>query len=287
MFGTFFLLLGAYTQEYQQFELQVSEALSNNSPFLVWLVFGFANVVFAGIIVAALALVLLIFRSLRTIVEFVPFSMFLLIAAKPGKALVGFFNLPEGTSFLINLLLVLTLSSLIFGSALDWLRVCVKSKRRKRIALPIDEVWAAFAISEHGKENHWEPLLHDVQSVPDEPDSYDVSYMIAPSVSEKQRHVVLNCEAPKSYRYRFSGSTSLRNRELTEGEFEVTLEPDGKGGTYVTAYRHNKAMVPRMALQFWFDDQLGDALDGFAARVRGKLDWSVTGLRQRSVVRLT
>ncbi len=287
MFGTFCLLVSAYAQESQQFELQISEALSNNSPFLVWLVFGFANVVAAGIIVAALALVLLIFRSLRYMIEFVPFWMFLFLAVKPVVALADSFNLPKGTLFPINFLLFLTLISLIYGPALDWLRVSVKSKRRRRIALPIDEVWAAFAISEHGKENHWEPLLHDVQPVPDVPDSYDVSYMVAPSVSENQRHVVLNCEAPKNYRYRFSGSTSLRNQELTEGEFEVTLEPDGKGGTYVTAYRYNKAMVLRVALQFWFDDQLGDALDGFAARVRGKLDWSVTGMRQRSVVIMT
>ncbi len=283
------MILSSIVEGREQFEEQFAEIIAASGPLITWMALGLTALLVSGMVFAGLALFVLIFRRFRMMVELTSFWLLLNDTLKPAEHLVEQFNLPDASTGIIVLVLLLTFIAITYGTVLDGLRFRLdwKSKRRVRIRRPIEEVWPAFALANCGPESNWQQILHDAQPVPDEPDSFDISYLMGPSIFQQQRHTLLESEAPNHYRYRFSGNINAKNRRLTDGEFEVTLEPDGKGGTFVTASQHNKAMLPRKALALWFDDQLGDALDGFAARARGKRDWSMTGLEHRKILSLT
>ncbi len=275
-------------QHWEQLEEQFVEMMVASGPFITWLALGLAILVTSAVVLSGLALLVLIFRRLRMMVEMLTFWVFLNVTLKPAERLADQFNLSDVLTAIITLALLLSFISITYGTVLDGFRFGLdwKSKRRVRVRQPIEKVWPAFALAECGTSSSWEQLLYDAQPVPGEPDSFDVSYLMGPSIFQKQQQTVLECDAPNRYHYSFSGNSNPKNRRLTAGEFDVTLEPDGKGGTFVTAYQHNKAMLPRTALALWFDDQLGDALDGFAARMRGRRDWSMTGLEHRKILSL-
>ncbi|WP_170406927.1 hypothetical protein [Ruegeria arenilitoris] len=289
LFGTFFLMMTVAAQEWGQIDELFVDMVTASGQFITWLALGLTILLVSVIVFSGLALFVLVFRRARMMVEMITFWGFLNVTLKPAERLSEQFHLSDVFTALITLAFLLTFVSIVYGTVLDGFRFGLdwKSKRRVRVRRPIEEVWPAFALAECGPESNWEQILHDAQPVPDEPDSFDISYLMGPSTFQQQRHTVMECEAPNHYRYRFSGNISIKNRRLTDGEFDVTLEPDGKGVTFVTASQHNKAMLPRMALALWFDDQLGDALDGFAARARGKMDWSMTGLEHRKTLSLT
>lgn len=282
-------MLTAAVQGRRQFEEQSVEMITFSGPLITWLTAGLTIIVVGGIVFAGLALFVLIFRRWRMVVEIVSFWMLLSCSLRPAERLAEQFGLPAAATAIISVALFLACMSVIYGTVLDRFRFGLdwKSSRRVRVKRPIEEVWPAFALAECGSDANWEQILHDVQPVPGEPDSFDVSYLMGPSIFLKQRQTVLASDAPTHYSYRFSGDVHGRNRRLTDGEFDVKLEPDGKSGTLVTAFHHQKAMLPRTALALWFDDQLGDALDGFAARSRGKRDWSMTGLEHRTTLSLS
>lgn len=278
----------AILQHRGQLDAQIVELTAVSSPFVTWLVFGLAAFLIGSTVFAGLSVFVLIFRRQRMMVELISFWLLLNEILRPAEYLRDQFNLPDSATGIIYLVLILTFISITYGTVLDGLRFGLdwKSKRRVRIRRPIEEVWPTFALLEGGAASNWQAILHDAQPVPGEANSFDVSYLMGPSVFQKQRQTVLESDAPSRYHYSFSGNTHSKNRRLTEGEFDVTLEPDGKGGTLVTVYQHQKAMLPRIAMLHWFDDQLGDALDGFAARMRGRHHWSMTGLEHRKILSL-
>lgn len=57
--------------------------------------------------------------------------------------------------------------------------------------------------------------------------------------------------------------------------------------TRVQLSQTQDAMLPRVALQCWFDDLLGDQLDSLRARISDRRDWSITGLCHREILDLS
>lgn len=45
-------------------------------------------------------------------------------------------------------------------------------------------------------------------------------------------------------------------------------------------------MLPRLAIQMWLDDTLGDTCDRLRAQQAGRSDWSLSGRYRRRVAKL-
>jgi hypothetical protein len=74
------------------------------------------------------------------------------------------------------------------------------------------------------------------------------------------------------------GDVNPANRSMTEGTWSVTFSPLEKGpGTRVTIEMHRPSMLPRLALQSWMDDEVGDICDHLSARETRRRDWSMKG----------
>lgn len=286
LFGCFFFLLTAMTQFIQADTLPYD---AFGGPVQFWVLFIIAGIILGLAFLAAAALLITLMPRWRQLVELATFMAFIETAVIPSHKIAALLGLPDAASIVIWFAVFATLFSVTYGVALDRFHIALdgRSTRRFRSKLPPDELWPAFATLDGGTEAHWDPLLHQIDPDEDDADTFDALYTLGPSVYLHQTHTVLEHEAPHHYRYHFFGEASPSNRSLTEGVFDVRIEPDAKGGSRIEVTEERISMLPRDAVAMWFDDLLGDALDGFSARRRGKRDWSITGLAQRKILSLS
>ncbi|MDQ2088397.1 SRPBCC family protein [Marimonas arenosa] len=288
LFGWFFFLLTVFTMF---FHSNGHDLASVEPSRLLWglpLLFA-AGLAMTGAVFAVIALLVAVMPRWRHIVELTFVMVFLEVALGLSPRIAALLGLPPGYSGFVWFFIFVALFSVTYGVALDRFRFALawRSTRIAKLPLPPEEVWKSFAIRDHGPEGHWAPLLHRVEPHPDDPDTLDVLYKLGPSTYEHQTQQVLESTAPTRYRYRFFGDTASPNRALTTGEFEVQIAPDGAGGSHVTVSERHDAMLPRDALNLWFDDFLGDTLDAIRARTLGKRDWSIRGLAWRKILSLS
>lgn len=233
---------------------------------------------------AVSALFVVILPKWRQLLELMSFNIF--VGSTVSLFFPSAFDLPYIGGF-IPFIIYLILFSLIYGEALDRFRIGLDHKSCRHFTSPLDAqtLWRKLVPGAAPVAEHWDPLLHDLTEVADDPDSLEASYTHGASLYQLQSMTYLERNAPSQAKYYYAGQVDPKNRSLVEGTYEITITPrEDKPGCRVSLCQHTSESLPRVALLQWFDDELGDRTDYLRAQQSGKRDWSMTGLYRRKVL---
>lgn len=258
---------------------------AEETQFLVLATVLMAAFVFICTISSVCAFVVLLprWRSICEQVGILVVAMAAIYAAFPGLHDI------QHVSWIMPFFLIIGIGSLLYGPALDRFRLWVdhKETRRFRSEKTAKELWAQLLPDTSNIDGHWDPLLYSMDPVDEEDDAYEVEYQLGHSTYEHQTITFLEKDYPHHFRYHHLGEVDPKNRSLVEGIHDVTIEPDSNGtGSIVTISEHRNAMLPRVGLSMWFDDDLGSRTDFFRARETGRRDWSTAGKIRREIMAL-
>ena len=241
-----------------------------------WLSLVLATLIFALVAMAVYAVFIAIFRRWRHLVELLPTYFFISISAAPAVTALGLPDMVLPFAWFAGWMLFWTLT---YGNGLDRFRASLswRSRRSTNLPLPPGAVWRKFETRADMAKDHWSPLVHSARAIQDAPGRFEVEYRLGPSIFQHQVQTVLNSDPGRHFRYHFAGDVTAANRGLADGIFDVRVAP-AEEGSRIDVEQTQEAMLPRLALQMWFDDILGDQLDNLWARLAGRRDWSITGL---------
>lgn len=188
---------------------------------------------------------------------------------------------------LIPVALILLIVSVMAGPVLDRFRIWVDHNECRSFTAPEppEALWPRLIPDAEHAATHWDPLLYEVTPAEDEPDAYEVQYALGYSTYEHQTITFLAREYPHHFRYHHVGEVNPKNRSLVEGIYDVRIEPEGDGAR-VTVTQQRTALLPRIGILMWLDDELGSRLDCFRARQAGRRDWSTAGQMRRDALAL-
>lgn len=234
------------------------------------------------------ALFITVFPRWRYLLELMAISLFLqAVLAQIAPDQFGF-----GASGIVPALLPLATTmltwTLMYGQLLDRFPMWVRWSTRRHYASPRskEDMWHSLVPGKAPPDAHWDPLLQDLKPTPEEPDSVDVLYAHGHSLFEHQTITYLVDQPFTHCRYYFQGEVNPANRDLTDGIHDIQIAPQATGCRVTITHTRN-ALLPRIGLQMWFDDIIGDQCDYLRSRDRGARDWSVTGKYRRNVLRLS
>lgn len=259
---------------------------SSNTPLKTWAIFILTLTIMTAAIMMIYAVFIAFFKRWRFLVELLPVFWFLVTVLEPVHSALP---LPEYLKPFLWFAGWMLFYTMVYGTGLDDYRSKFSWRSRRSVVLPMapEDVWPKLAVAEGCEDQNWEPIIHEVRQAESQPDVFDVQYKMGPSIFQHQTQTVLAKDENTHFRYRFQGDTAPGNSGLSDGVFDIRLEPRGEESTRLTLEMSQKEMLPRVALLVWFDDLLGDKVDGFRARLAGKRDWSVTGLTHREILRLS
>ncbi|NNE52548.1 MAG: hypothetical protein HKN30_09110 [Sulfitobacter sp.] len=279
LFGTFFGTLALMLMALNQ---AGTEFLYEQATWITLVALGLTTLVVALALFLGSTLFLLLLPNWRMMIEFLPFVLF--VNAVLNNLVPGWTEIPY-IGVVMPIALTMVIFSLMYGEALDRLRLWVDYRSKRSFVSPksAEELWAELVPGEAPIENHWDSLLYSLEPDPEDPDSLIAEYTHGSSVYEHQTMTFLDKAAPTHARYHHVGEVDPKNRSLVEGIYEVHITPREKGGCLVTLDERRDLMVHRQALMMWFDDHLGDQADHLQSQHLGRRDWSQTGRYRRKV----
>ena len=175
-----------------------------------------------------------------------------------------------------------------YGTALDRFPIALgmTTTRKYKSSKSAETLWGELVPLPDNKADHWDSLLSDIEADP-ATGQQKVTYNHGASIYQFQRQSFTELEAPHRATYRFDGDVSDANKPIIGGTYEVLIDPIEGKGAKVTLRESHDALLPRVAIQAWFDDSLGDVTDTLRAREKGKSGWSLTDRYRRKVASLS
>ncbi len=267
----------------------MSEASILWQEFETWIVvtaLGLTSLVVLLLTLLAIAAMIVLLPRWRLIWEQVGLLLVLhagLLAAFPWLGDLGVL------SAFLPFFIIVAVGSVLYGPALDRFRLWVDHCERRsfRSVRTPEELWDNLIPNGDRIGTHWDPLLYRMEPIADEDDAFEVEYQLGHSVYEHQTITFLEKDYPRHFRYHHQGEVDPKNRSLVEGTYDVRIDPDEAGGTRVTITHCNNALLPRIGIMRWFDDELGSRVDYIRAKEAGRRDWSMAGLVRREIIALS
>lgn len=171
--------------------------------------------------------------------------------------------------------------SSLFDSILP--HISQKCTRRFYSPKSAEDIWYNLAPGKAPVEHHWDSLLREIESDPNDPNTFMATYTAEGGLTQ---HVKIKYVVDKPFthfKYEFSGEQSQKYASYMRGTYEVVIQLRPTGGCTVSLTEHFNALFFRHALLFWFDDDLGSQADHLYALHNGKRDWSLVGKYRRKI----
>ncbi len=282
LFGTFFFTMALLLNYEETVEME------NASLSLLLIFYTLSFVVFGVLIAALIALFITIIPELRNIIELM--SLFSFILASITYFSPEFFSADSGhwiTSFTPIIILV-TIGLLMQGSLLDKTRLQGRLKETRSFKSPksANELWRELIPGKAPINEYYDCLLSEVRIDQNDPNIIRTSFAQGQGLYRHEIFDILEEKPNKYCKYSFSTEVSSKARKRTTGTYEITIEPQEKGGCKVTLATDEVIPLFKNAILVWFDDALGSRVDHIYAKHHGKRDWSTVGRFRKNLEEL-
>ena len=277
--GAFFIALATFATLSRHADLIAFPAM----PWLAPATLVIASLACGLIYALVAAVVVVVLPDWRGVIDMLAITFF--ADAMLAFALPDYFGIDSSNDWgtLTWVALYMLIWTVLFGRALDRFRFWLGYKAIRSFVspLPADDIWNRHVLGQGPVGEYYEPLLVEAVTDPDDASSFEVTYRHGGAIFEHQTITYTQLVPGQMARSYFQGEVDPSNRSITEGVWELRLEPAKKGGTKVTISEHRPSMLPRDALALWLDDYLGDSADRQRARDHGASDWSLSGRYRR------
>lgn len=251
--------------------LITSQGTASSLSYLPVWVFPTALAIFFSGAALAVALLVTLFPSLRSLFEVL--GIFTLAEAMLIWAAPGINAALDDT--VLRLAIAGAMIGLIhlslYGRLLDGVPALFSfgARSQVRIVSHPNQVWNAVVPQQTAKSYNWAGKEYDVLSHPQAGDTVRLRHALDGERYEMQSVTFVEKERPYRCRYHFSGDNSASGDEMPDGIYDFKITPK-EGYTQVDVSLYRTGTRLRHMLRMWFDDALGAQMDTLKARLEGR-----------------
>lgn len=150
------------------------------------------------------------------------------------------------------------------------LRISLLSSRAAKVSAPVEAVWDQLIPGEAEPEHHWTGNLADTMADPDDPMTLHLRRRRINGLLEEMTLTFIDYVADRSCRYILERRT---DGIIDESITTFSVDPIGDEETVVESFMAQHAMLPRVALDRFLDDFMGDEWDGPGIKSTRKRTW--------------
>lgn len=164
--------------------------------------------------------------------------------------------------------------AVLYSPIMDLLprRVHITSKQSFFLPFDIRDTWARVIPGQGAAENHWDADLLDFQTDDDDPDTLYLRYRKSDGMFDERTITFLDFWEGNDARFAIEVDHQVAGEDI---DVSYTFAEKSYKRTDVTSKMELRGMPLRRAFALWFDDTLGDELDGVATQTHSHRNWQI------------